>query len=360
MEPLVPEPLRDVPDALEGGLRVAFGSAAAVPVATPSVLARLAPDGVDPSCAVLLRDEPSAGEPVVNPRRLGSEERGEGRYQVLGEIARGGVGVVLKGRDVDLGRDVAMKVLRDDHDRDPRMVQRFVEEAQIGGQLQHPGIVPVYELGVRADRRPYFTMKLIKGRTLAALLEERGDPARDRRRFLGIFESVCPTMAYAHARGVIHRDLKPANVMVGAFGEVLVVDWGMGKVLTSGGVADERRTQRAAEPEPDPVATVRSEAAGPHSAAGSVMGTPRYMPPEQALGDVERLDERADVFALGAILCEILTGTPPYTGSAHLVLGQAARGEMEDALVRLTGGGVEPELAALATACLAPVPAARP
>src|SRR5262249_51858562 len=148
------------------------------------------------------------------------------RLQLLGEIAHGGMGGVLKGRDVDIGRDLAVKVLLDDHRDNSDLVRRFIEEAQIAGQFQHPGAVPVYELGTFADRRPYFVMKLVKGRTLATLLDARNDPAEDLPRFLSIFESVCQTVAYAHARGVIHRDLKPSNVMVGSFGEVQVMDWG--------------------------------------------------------------------------------------------------------------------------------------
>ena len=164
-----------------------------------------------------------------------------GRYQLQGEIARGGMGAILKGRDVDLGRDLALKVLLESHQGNPEIVSRFIEEAQIGGQLQHPGIAPVYELGTfpEPDRRPYFAMKLVKGQTLAALLRERTDPAHETARFLAIFEQVCQTMAYAHARGVIHRDLKPSNVMVGSFGEVQVMDWGLAKVLSRGGIADE-------------------------------------------------------------------------------------------------------------------------
>src|SRR5262249_35337964 len=157
-----------------------------------------------------------------------------------------GMGAILKGRDTDLGRDIAIKVLLETHRGRPELVQRFVEEAQIAGQLQHPGIVPVYELGQFPDRRPFFTMKLIKGRTLAALLAERGSPGADtpspseRMRWLKVFEQVCQTVAYAHAHGVLHRDLKPANVMVGNFGEVQVMDWGLAKVLPQGGVADEQ------------------------------------------------------------------------------------------------------------------------
>ncbi|MCK6460831.1 MAG: serine/threonine protein kinase, partial [Planctomycetes bacterium] len=339
-------------DRLDGGLRAAFGP---VPEPEGSVLARLDPGGRLSSRVVLLRDEADAKSPVTG-RAAGTE----GRYQILGEVARGGVGVVLKSRDVDLGRDVAMKVLRDEHVEDDGVVQRFIEEAQIGAQLQHPGIVPVYELGVRADRRPYFTMKLIRGRTLASLLSERTDLVQDRRRFLSIFEAVCQTMAYAHARGIIHRDLKPANVMVGTYGEVLVVDWGIGKVLTQGGVADERKAKQVAQ-DLSVIATVRSEGTGSESLVGSVMGTPRYMPPEQARGEIERLDERADVFGLGAILCEILTGKPPYAAADERdALLQAARGDLADATRRIERCGAAAELLQLAKSCLAPAAPARP
>jgi serine/threonine-protein kinase len=289
-----------------------------------------------------------------------SDGSGE-RYEVLGELAKGGVGVVLKARDRDLGRDLAMKVLRDEHLGDADVTQRFVEEAQIGGQLQHPGVVPVYELGRRADKRPYFTMKLVKGRTLAALLRERKDPAKDRRRFLAVFESVCQTLAYAHARGVIHRDVKPSNVMVGAFGEVQVVDWGLGKVLSQGGVADERRAKAQPKPkELTTIATVRSGSAGSASRVGSIMGTPAYMPPEQAMGDVERTDERSDVFGLGAMLCEILTGQPPYVGTDIEVIRAARKADLEPAKARLAACGAEADLVALCEACLAPSMDARP
>ena len=167
------------------------------------------------------------------------------------------------------------------------MIRRFVEEAQIGGQLQHPGIVPIYELGTFADRRPYFAMKLVKGQTLAALLAGRPSPADGLPRFLGIFEQVCQTVAYAHARGVIHRDLKPSNVMVGSFGEVQVMDWGLAKVLHRGGVADDAAAGSTADE--TVIATARSGGSdAERSQAGSVLGTPAYMAPEQARGEIER------------------------------------------------------------------------
>ena len=314
--------MSDLPDKeLDSGLRAAFDG----PVPDASVLKQL---GAKP-----LRLSGSATEAASDAT---------GRYQIVGEIARGGVGVIYKGRDIDLGRDVAIKVLRDEFKGDASVSERFMEEAQIGGQLQHPGIVPVYELGLDDQERPYFAMKLVKGQTLAARLKEG---ARDPRRLLGVFEKVCETMAYAHARGVVHRDLKPANIMVGAFGEVQIVDWGFAKVLREGGVADER-----ARPDVSVIATVRSEGEGSESIAGSVMGTPAYMPPEQALGQVEALDERSDVFALGAILFEILTGRQLYERNANdnlLVL--AAQCQLDDRFALLKGHDLEP----LVRRCLA-------
>jgi serine/threonine-protein kinase len=286
-----------------------------------------------------------------------------GRYQLGGELAHGGMGAILKGRDTDLGREIAVKVLLEKHKDKPEYVRRFVEEAQIGGQLQHPGLVPVYELGQFADQRPYFTMKLVKGQTLAALLAARLEVAEGRPRFLGIFQQVCQTMAYAHARGVIHRDLKPANIMVGSFGEVQVMDWGLAKVLTDEGLAGDQacRPRQGAEEAASAIRTVRTEGPGADSQAGSVLGTPAYMPPEQARGEVERLDQRADVFGLGAILCEILTGQPPYVTEASWQLPlQAAQGDLQGAWTRLSACGADPELIELAKRCLEPEPKDRP
>jgi serine/threonine-protein kinase len=284
--------------------------------------------------------------------------------QLHGEIARGGMGAILKGRDTDLGRDIAVKVLLEAHDSKPELLRRFVEEAQIGGQLQHPGVVPVYEFGRFPDQRPYFTMKLVKGQTLAKLLSQRADPAHDRARFLKVFEQVCQTLGYAHARGVIHRDLKPSNIMVGAFGEVQVMDWGLAKVLAEGGLADEQTAQER-HAEVSLVRTLRSSETpaqiGSQTHVGSVLGTPAYMAPEQALGQVGRLDERCDVFGLGAILCEILTGKPPYVGEDPAeVHRKATRADLAEAFTRLEASGADAELVQLARSCLAAEPVDRP
>jgi serine/threonine-protein kinase len=308
---------------------------------------------------VQLRDPD--GEPATPVAQPGSDNvpRGldpAGRLQILGEIARGGMGAVLKGRDTSLSRDLAVKVLLETHQGKTELVQRFVEEAQIAGQLQHPGVVPVYELGLFPDKRPYFTMKLVKGQTLAALLAARKDPAEDRSRLAGIFGQVCHTLAYAHARGVIHRDLKPANVMVGAFGEVQVMDWGLAKVLRQGGVADEQKA-----PAQQTVSVIQTQrGAGSQTQAGSVMGTPAYMAPEQARGDGSVVDERADVFGLGAILCEILTGEPPFIGYKAEAMRKAQTAQLDDALGRLDGCGADAELVGLARRCLAAEPWDRP
>src|SRR5581483_11426879 len=214
------------------------------------------------------------------------------------------MGAVLRGRDPVLNRDLAIKVLIGDACLRPDLVQRFLEEAQIGGQLQHPGVVPVYELGRFEDDRPFFTMKLVKGQTLAELLAQRATLQEDLPRFLTIFEQICQTMAYAHARGVLHRDLKPSNIMVGAFGEVQVMDWGLAKVLPQISLADEPLPEQ--EERTSAIRTARSGPGSDQSLAGTILGTPAFMPPEQASGEVDQLDERADVFGLGAILCMIL------------------------------------------------------
>ena len=231
-------PADDETDAhFDAALRAAFGppSTAAPPDRCGVLDALRQSSGV--TSRISLRDEPDAPSAVVGPdaRGGGARPRRAGTLRRPRRDREGRDGVVLKGRDPDLNRDVAMKVLLPGHAGNPAMIRRFIEEAQIGGQLQHPGILPVYELGLDADMRPYFTMRLVKGRTLAAMLEERPDPRHELGRLLGIFEQVCQTVAYAHARGVIHRDLKPSNIMVGAFGEVQVVDWGLSKVLGQGG-----------------------------------------------------------------------------------------------------------------------------
>ncbi len=270
-------------------------------------------------------------------------------YTLLGEIARGGMGAVLRGRDGRLGRELAIKVLLDRCRQKPDLVRRFVEEAQLTGQLEHPGIVPVHELGEYGERQPFFAMKLVQGETLAKLLKARPSPQTDWPRFLKLFEQVAQAVAFAHAQGVIHRDLKPLNVMVGAFGEVQVMDWGLAKRLKK---ADSSATEGASD---------TSAAAPTTTLAGAVVGTPSYMSPEQARGENETLDARADVFGLGAMLCEILTGRPAFVGqSAGEIVQCAAAGDLRDERERLENCGADSDLVHLARRCLAAAREDRP
>ncbi|MEM8883833.1 MAG: serine/threonine-protein kinase [Planctomycetota bacterium] len=284
-------------------------------------------------------DRAAAGLDAFTPFEQLPAERD--RYQIVGEIARGGVGIIFHARDLHLGRDVAMKILHARHDED-RVVSRFVREAQIGSQLQHPSIVPIYEVGRTRDARPFFTMKLVRGQTLARLLAARDALTDDRIRHLRIFESICQAVAYAHDRGVIHRDLKPANVMIGRFGEVQVIDWGFAKVI------GEVETD-----EEGPIETGDVDAAAVQSRLGGALGTPSYMAPEQALGDRPALDQRTDVFCLGGILTEILTGQPPVGGSsAQEAVAHASVGELGETTTRLEHSEADPLLIDLALRCL--------
>jgi serine/threonine-protein kinase len=308
---------------------------------------------------VFARPAPTPAESET-PTRAGEAADGgrpplrAGRYAIQGEIGRGGMGEVWRAHDPDLGRTLAVKVLRRDHRGQSELERRFRAEAQITGRLQHPGIPPVHEVGTLDDGRPFLAMKLIEGRTLDDLLRDRRTPADELPRFLGIFEQVCQTLAYAHSKGVIHRDLKPANVMVGAFGEVQVMDWGLARARGGASPAPREMARAADTPVPGP-------GTAPASQEGDVIGTPGYLAPEQARGEVERLDERCDVFGLGAVLCEVLTGAPPFRGPGLMdVLTQAAAGDVADAFGRLDGCGADGELVRLTKVCLAADRGARP
>ncbi len=371
-QPHDPEQTADIPsepaDSLDAGLAAGFGRLADRP---SSVLSGLR-EAFGPLRPVLLKEPDGDSAPIVKPKSdvMPLPEQVGERYQLAGEIARGGMGAVLRGRDVDLGRDLAVKVLLEKYVDRPEVARRFIEEAQIGGQLQHPGVVPVYDIGRFGDR-PFFTMKLVKGLTLAALLHDRPTPeaggvVTDTPRFLAIALQVAQTLAYAHAKGVIHRDLKPANIMVGAFGEVQVMDWGLAKVLAEGGIADEQRANREHQQREDEITIRTARSTGStgtfgDTEAGSVLGTPAYMPPEQANGNIADLDRRADVFGLGAILCEILTGRPPYVGRSNdEVRRKAANGNLSEAHAALDHCGADAELIKLTRACLCAEAADRP
>jgi len=240
------------------------------------------------------------------------------RYAIEGEVGVGGMGKVLNVYDQDLRRRVAMKVLHAGQ-RDRRAVARFFEEAQATGQLEHPNITPVYDLGIDREHGVFFTMKLVRGRNLREVLRDVAIGRLETKRhftltrLLQILQQVAMGIRYAHVRGVIHRDLKPENIMVGDFGEVLVMDWGLAKIV-------DRRLDTDLQ---EPVFSNRQDS-GQHTLNGTISGTPNYMAPEQARGWIDDIDERTDVFGLGAILYEILTYHPPYeAGSSREVVAKA-------------------------------------
>ena len=233
------------------------------------------------------------------------------RYTIEEEIGRGGSSRVFKAFDRALGRTIAMKVMRlpTDGQIQPR-VHRFIHEARLTGRLEHPNIIPVYDVGLLQSGEAYFTMKLLRRRSLRPIIQAigRNDPMTAQEfgipRLLHIFLSICQAIAYAHARGVVHRDLKPDNIVLGEYGEVLVTDWGLARAIAT---PAERLSQQPGAP--------------------STLGTPAYMPPEQALGQLELVDELSDIYSLGAILYEILTCSPPYQEhNALAILEKVAQG----------------------------------
>jgi serine/threonine-protein kinase len=256
------------------------------------------------------------------------------RFRRLREHARGGLGEVFVALDEELHREVALKEIQDRFADQDEARSRFLREAEITGNLEHPGIVPVYGLGTYYDGRPYYAMRFIRGQSmqdaLARFHKSDEDSQRDPgerslalRELLTRFVAVCNAMAYAHNRGVIHRDIKPANVMLGEFGETLVVDWGLARLL-------ERHDSEQTSVE-RPISSFSASATAP-TQMGQVIGTATFMPPEQAEGRHDREDIASDVFSLGATLYAVLTGQPPYQGAD--VLGQARRAEVTPARQR--------------------------
>jgi PAS domain S-box-containing protein len=268
------------------------------------------------------------------------------RYEVLEEIGRGGMGIVYLAQDWQLHRHVAIKILRAEFVNRPRIIRRFIDEARIMGTLQHPGIINIYECGHCEDGRPFHAMTYIEGRTLSAIIKNETRNQFLTARLLNVFARVCHTIAYAHSRGVFHLDLKPANFMIGEYGAVHVMDWGLARIqdetveLGSFHQLDSQESVALTEKQ-------------------RVQGTLEYMSPEQARGEL--LDQRTDVFCLGAMLFEILTGLTIYQADERTELHrQASLAIMVDNFEKLQQCGAHPSLIRLAEHCLEPDQNRRP
>ena len=280
----------------------------------PSTSARFPHDGMVVEAAFVRAGLPSTvADPTASDASNVSSVQGL-RFQVLRLHAKGGLGAVSVALDTELNREVALKEILDHHADNPVSRQRFLVEAEITGGLEHPGIVPVYGLGTYTDGRPYYAMRLIKGDSLkdaiAAFHAEPASKSDVGKRLLALnkllrrFLDVCNAIDYAHSRGVLHRDIKPGNVIVGKYGETLVVDWGLAK-LTGHREASSATGERTLTP--------KSSSGGAGTLAGATLGTPAYMSPEQAAGNHDYLGPQCDVYGLGATLYSVLTGRPPVS-----------------------------------------------
>jgi serine/threonine protein kinase/DNA-directed RNA polymerase subunit RPC12/RpoP len=350
------------------------GSAATVsPSRIEGALSSLARAGVAAEVSLAWHeptDQDEAARPVAEVL-AGRHAEGQ-RYLLEGEIARGGMGAVVRAVDCDIRREVAIKYMLDQSN--PRKKTRFVEEAQITGQLEHPNIVPIHELGVDAKGRLFFSMKMVRGRSLQKVLYDLHYSPRTAEkeyslgRMLNIFVNVCHGLAYAHSRGVVHRDLKPANIMIGDFGEVYVMDWGLAKVVARDELSERSTAIISATPAFDGIdeessgtssATVQTDRANDEQLTrdGTVLGTALYMPPEQASGNNSAVDRYSDIYSLGAILYEILSLEPPVdrTGGVRAILRRVAEGEIipPEQRVPERARNIPPELSAVAMKALA-------
>lgn len=278
-----------------------------------------------------LAGETAQPSPPLSPAEL------DDRYDDNGRLGRGGMGEVRLCHDTRIGREVALKVIRTERATQDKARTRFFKEAKVQGQLEHPAVVPVYDLDTTEDGRPFFTMRRVGGRTLADVIRMRDEEEYSRRRLLSAFSQVCLAVEYAHERGIVHRDLKPSNIMLGDFGEVYVLDWGLAKTVTEDEQADGS----------DPISF---DDLGPSSETieGEVLGTPGYMAPEQLDGVHGNVGLHADVYALGAILFELLTFEPLHPRkSPQQAIGSTIDGADARAHARYPDRQVPPELEAI-------------
>jgi serine/threonine-protein kinase len=283
------------------------------------------------------------------------------RYWIGEEIGKGGMGLVYRGWDVQLQRQVAIKIIQGNHKDSTQHLSRFLREARIASQLRHPGILGIHDFDVDPSGSAYIIMDLVIGKTMEQSISEAIDDAPRRQAMLTTFFQICQAVAFAHANGVVHRDLKPANIMVGDYGIATVLDWGLAKILEASAIQEE---------------ISRGELFGPfsrlnigdsfdpssdkfHTLTGTIMGTPNYLAPEQARGEI--VDYRADVFALGGILCHLLTGSPPFTGDKiSEVYQKSVLGNVSHAIEQLDRCGAPSPIVKLAKRCLEPDVVKRP
>ncbi len=269
------------------------------------------------------------GEPGSRLEWNGASTLRGNRYRLLRPFpSTGNLGELFVAHDLELDREVVLKQIRESQADQSESRSRFVMEGEVTGRLEHPGVVPIYGLGHYANGRPFYAMKWIRGTTLKSEIEtlhktvwnnrKIGEWNLPVRKLLRRFVSVCETIAYAHSCGILHRDIKPANVMLGDYGETIVIDWGLAKPFG-------HRIERAA-PGSEGTVLPSSASTTTETVEGSVLGTPQFMSPEQAAGRTDLLGCASDVFSLGATLYVILTGTPPYKGSTSDVLEQAKQG----------------------------------
>jgi serine/threonine protein kinase/Leucine-rich repeat (LRR) protein len=328
----------------------------------------------------LAADETTTFNPHAEALRevLPEEFLREKKYDIGGVVAQGGMGAILNAHEATTGRVVAMKVMLENPS--PQDLLRFITEAKVTAQLEHPNIVPVYELSVDENDQVFYTMKFVRGITLHTILDLIGKGLEGTIRkyplsnLLTVFQKTCDALAFAHSKGIIHRDLKPANIMIGDFGEVMVMDWGLAKIL--GAPSDPAVETPAAQGDDDADRTgilrsgssrgASSTASMPaFTMAGYVMGTPQFMAPEQARGEVGRLDARSDIYALGAILYNILTLAPHLDGDdpqAVLKLVKAGHTtplKLTKKYPHLPGSQIPPSLAAVVRKAMAPAQEAR-
>ena len=284
----------------------------------------------------------------------------DSRYLDEGQIGRGGMGSIRRVIDRELLRESAVKVLSPRLGLKESRVNRFQREARITGQLEHPNIVPIYELSVDGRGNHFINMRLVEGETLEEIVErlgEKGLHAEHLARTLQILLKVCDALAYAHSRGVIHRDIKPSNIMVGDFGQVYLMDWGVAHLLprvSKDKVSKEGEGSPIRHVEIDPDGTMQV-----NESYGSVIGTPRYMPPEQVQGQHDKVDQRSDIFALGATLFHVLTGHAPYTAKSYVHLLLQAQDVHFTTPREEIGERIPAQLERIALKAMAPAPDAR-